>query len=283
MRLTIISAVLLTGTLAAQLSPADALLDAARGGDLNAVRKALDAGAGVNTANKYGVTPLGFAAERGHFPIVRLLVELGADVNAADSFYGSRPVDFALRGGHLDIAVYLLEHRAQGAVGVLNTAIRRRDANAVRIALATKQADAAALASANTVAVEAGEAAIAAMVKAAADATPAVAPTIISLSSNLLKSYAGNYQSASTGATVSLSIDGDRFMLTADGQPPLTLKAIEDRRFLADESPDLIVRLGGRGGIIERLFIERGSSVVRYEREGLGDATSAAPDPSGAP
>ena len=279
MRVTIISAVVLTAALHAQLSPSEALLDAARAGDLAGVRRSLDAGAGVNTANKYGVSALGFAAERGHFAIVRLLVGLGADVNAADSFYGSRPVDFALRGGHLDIAVFLLERKAQGAVGVLNTAIRRRDANAVRIALATKQADAAALANANTIAAQVGDAAISAMVKAAAAATRATPPKIIALNPALLRSYEGNYQSASTGAMVKLTLEGSRFVLTADGQPPLTLKPIEDRRFVADESPELNVRLGGRGGIIERLFIERGSTSVRYEREGFGDATSAAPDP----
>ena len=279
MRVTIISAVLLTAALQAQLPPSEALLDAARAGDFAGVRRSLDAGAGVNTTNKYGVSALGFAAERGHFAIVRLLVGLGADVNAADSFYGSRPVDFALRGGHLDIAVYLLEHKAQGAVGVLNTAIRRRDANAVRIALATKQADAAALANANTVAAQVGDGAISAMVKAAAAATPATPPKIITVNPALLRSYEGNYQSSSTGATVKLTLDGSRFVLTADGQSPLTLKAIEERRFAADESPELNVVLGGRGGIVERLSIVRGSSSVRYEREGFGDATSAAPDP----
>jgi outer membrane protein assembly factor BamB len=280
MRITILSAVLLTAALHAQLSPSEVLLDAARAGDLAAVRRSLDAGAGVNSANKYGVSALGFAAERGHFAVVRLLVERGADVNAIDSFYGSRPVDFALRGGHLEIAVYLLERGGLGAVSVLNTAIRRGDANAVRVALATKQADAAALANANGVAAKAGTAEIAAMVKAAADATPAEAPKVVALTRELLRSYTGNYQNASNGATVKLALDGDRFVLTADGQPALTLRAIEERRFIADEAAELNVRLGGRGGIIERLFIERGSSAVRYEREGFGDATSAAPDPT---
>ncbi len=93
---------------------------------------AVRSGVSVNTANKYGVSALGFAAERGHFDIVRLLVERGADVNIVDSFYGSRPIDFALRGGHLDIAVYLLEHKSPGAVSVLNAAIRRSDAAAVK-------------------------------------------------------------------------------------------------------------------------------------------------------
>ena len=269
----------MTAALHAQLPPSEALLDAARAGDLAAVRRSLEAGASVNAANKYGVSALGFGAERGHVAIVRLLVERGADVNAIDSFYGSRPVDFALRGGHLDIAVYLLQHGGLGAVSVLNTAIRRGDANAVRIALATKQADAAALATAHGIAAQAGNSEIAALVKAAADATPAMPPTVVSLSGELLRSYAGNYQNASTGATVKLSLEGDRFTLSAEGQPALTLRAIDERRFIADEAAELVVRLGGRGGIIERMFLERGASVVRYEREGFGDATSAAPDP----
>src|SRR5687768_2636873 len=200
---------------------ADALLEATRAGDHARVAALLDNGASVNTSNKYGVSALGFAAERGHFDIVRLLVARGADVNVVDSFYGSRPVDFALRGGHLHIAVYLLEHKAQGAVSVLNTAIRRRDAAAVKVALATKQADAAALANASAVAAQAGDAAIIAMVRAAAAATPATAPKFVTLSSELLRSYEGNYQSSSTGAVVKLAVQGSRFVLTADGQPPL--------------------------------------------------------------
>ena len=126
----------------------------------------------MNAATRYGVSALGFAAERGHIDIARLLVERGADVNVADVFYGSRPIDFALRSGRLDIALYLLEHGSQGAVSVLNAGIRRKDAATVTAALATKQADAAALASARTLAAEIGDAAIVALVNAAAAATP---------------------------------------------------------------------------------------------------------------
>ena len=281
MRLAWCLAGLLTVTVAAQLS-SESLLDAARRGDVTAVRAALDSRIDVNSQNKYGVTALGFAAERGFFDVVRLLVERGADVNAVDSFYGSRPVDFALRGGHLDIAVYLLEHKAQGAVGVLNAAIRRRDAGAVKAALLTRQADAQALANASAAAAQAGDPEIAAMVKAAADATPATAPRPVSLPAALLRSYEGNYQNASTGTAVKVAFDGSRLTLAADGQSTLRLLPIEERRFIADDGADVVVAFSGRGGIIERLAIVRGSTSVRYEREGFGDATSAAADPRNA-
>jgi len=268
--------------LMAQQAPTDnavALIDAARSGDRARVMSLLSSGASVNAATKYGVSALGFAAEGGHFEIVRLLVEGGADVNVVDSFYGSRPVDFALRGGHLDIALYLLEHKAQGASAVLNRAIRDRHLAGVKTALATGQIDGAALATANTAAARSGNAEIAALVKAAADATPAKTPSPISLAASLLRSYEGNYQSASTGAVVKITFDGTGLVLAADGQTPLRLKPIEERRFITDDTPDLNVVLAGRGGIVERLSIVRGTASVRYEREGFGDATSPAPDP----
>jgi len=283
MRLAIACAVLLSTALLAQPSTGDALLDASRAGDVGRVRAILDAGGDVNAANRYGVTALGFAAEKGHFDIVRLLVERGADLNAVDSFYGSRPVDFALRGGHLNIAVFLIEHNAQGAVGVLNLAIRRRDASAVKVALAARQADAQALANASALAAQAGDAAIAALVKAAADATPATAPKVVALQPQLLRSYEGNYQNAATGAAVKVAFDGSRLTLAAEGQPTLGLQAIEERRFISDDGTDVTVAFSGRGGIVERLAIVRGSTSVRYEREGFGDATSAAADPGSAP
>jgi outer membrane protein assembly factor BamB len=236
--------------LAAQPANVDAVLEAARAGDRARVASLLDAGVSVNASTKYGVSALGFAAERGHFDVVTLLVERGADVHVADSFYGSRPVDFALRGGHLEIAAYLIDHGSPGAVSVLNAATRR------------------------------GDTAIAQRVKAAADATAAATPKPIELPASLLRSYEGAYQNATTGAAVKVIFDGTRLIATSDAQTPLRLQPVEERRFVAEDSPEVIVAFAGRGGIIERLSIARGSSSIRYEREGFADATSPAPDPS---
>ena len=270
------------GVLAQRPASADALLEAARTGDRARVVALLDGGVDVNATSRYGVSALGFAAERGHFEIVRLLVARQADVNLADSFYGSRAIDFALRGNRLEIALYLLEHGSQGAVSVLNTGIRRRDVAAVKAALATGQADARALANANTLAAQSGDATIAALLKSAAAATPAASRPIVPVSNTLLRSYEGRYQHAQTGATVSVAVDGTQLTLIADGQPTLRLQPTEERQFVSEDGPELGVTFAGRGGIIERLSVVRGSSSVRYEREGYGDATSAAPDPGAA-
>lgn len=270
--------VIATATVFAQ-GGVDALFEAARSGDRARVAELLDRGLDVDTATRHGVTALGFAADKGQFEIVRLLVERGANVNVADSFYGSRPIDFALRDSHLDIALYLLQHGSQGAAGVLNAGIRLRNEAAVKAALATGQPDAATLANAAAAAAKSGNAAIAALVKAAADARPATRPEFITVDPALLRSYEGTYLNASSGAAVNVSFREGALFITADGQPTLALRPIEPRRFLADGSSDVAVNFAGRGGIVERLAIVRGTASVRYEREGFGDATSPAPLP----
>jgi outer membrane protein assembly factor BamB len=282
MRYALLVGIFFSAALLAQSSTtanADALLEAARTGDRARVVALLDSGVSVNAQSRYGVNAVGFAADRGHFEIVRLLVERGADVNVADSFYGSRPIDFALRGGHLDIALYLIERGSQGAVSVLNAGIRRKDISLVKAALATGQADGMALASAKALAAQSGDAAIAALVEAAAAEKPAVLPPVISVSGTLLRSYEGKYQNATTGAAVIVTFDGRSLTMTADGQSALQLQPIEARRFRAENAPEVTVTFAGRGGIIERLSVARGSASVRYEREGFGDATSPAPAP----
>jgi outer membrane protein assembly factor BamB len=252
----------------------EALFEAARTGDRARVATLLDAGVDVNARSRYNVTALGFAADKGHLDVVRLLVERGADVNVADSFYGSRAIDFALRDGHTDVALYLLGRGAQGAVSVLSAGIRRKDAKLVSAALATGQADAVALAAATVLATQIGDAAILALVSAAAAAKPAAPPPVITVDSAVLRSYEGNYQSASTGAAVVVTVKGSALTLAAPGQPVLELLPFEERRFRAENAADVIVSFSGRGGMIERLAITRGQTTVRYDREGFADATS---------
>ena len=282
MRYSMPVALLMCALLSAQQpsqSTTEALLEAARSGDRARTVALLDKGADVNATSRYNVSALGFAAERGHFELVRLLIERGARLDVADTFYGSRPIDFALRGGHLAIALYLLERGSPGAVGVLNAGIRRRDVAAVKAALATRQADAAALATAVNIAKQAGDPAILELVTTAAAATPAKAAPVLTLDSAALRAFEGKYQST-TGAIVNVAAGAEALTVTAEGQAPLRLKPIEERRFAAEDAPDLQVAFSGRGGIIERLSIVRGSTAVRYEREGYGDATSPAPDPN---
>lgn len=280
-------ALLISAASSAQSPPGgdvQALFDAAQAGDRARVAALLDRGVDVNTRSRYGITALGFAAARGQQPVVQLLIERGADVHVADAFYGSRPVDLALREGHLGVAVYLLRHGSRGAASVLMAGIRRKDAAVVKAALDTGEADATALASASTLAAQQGDATVTALVKSAAAAAPPVAaPRVMTVARDLLSSYQGRYLNASTGADVAVSLSDKGLTVTAPGQPALELVPLEERRFMAANAPEVLVTFAGRGGIIERLAIVRGNASIRYDREGFADATSPAALPAAAP
>ena len=64
------------------VSHAAAIHDAAKKGDVAAIAAALDAGAGVDESDGQA-TPLYLAVRGGHFAAAKMLVERGADVNAA--------------------------------------------------------------------------------------------------------------------------------------------------------------------------------------------------------
>ena len=87
----------------------EALLLAARNGDLSELRKAISKGVDVNTVNKYGWTPLHSAAQEGHTAIVELLLKKESiDVNAKDE-YERTPLHVAALKGHFDVVELLLQ------------------------------------------------------------------------------------------------------------------------------------------------------------------------------
>ena len=91
--ITTIAAVLVVGCGGPSASER-ALLEAARKGNIEAVKQHLAAGTDVNAKVKSGSTPLHFAALNGRKVIVELLIAKGADVNAKDED-GETPLDQA--------------------------------------------------------------------------------------------------------------------------------------------------------------------------------------------
>ena len=93
--LTTIAAVLVVGC--GNPEADSALLEAARDGNLEAVKQHLASGADVNVNDQRGYggsTPLHVAAVGGHRAVVRLLIAKGADVNAKNDG-GDTPLDWA--------------------------------------------------------------------------------------------------------------------------------------------------------------------------------------------
>ena len=105
--ITTIAVVLLMGCGPLQ-SNAKSLHRAAEEGDIEAVKKHLDAGANKNVrAGKWRDTPLHRAAFWGYTEVVELLINNEVDVNAKDK-YGCTPLHDAAEYSHLEIAEMLI-------------------------------------------------------------------------------------------------------------------------------------------------------------------------------
>ena len=96
---------------------AQSLCECAVNGDLENTQLLIAQGADVNMTNWSGVTPLHFAADRGHKEVVQLLVSKGANVNACTKS-GSTPMHWAADCGHKDVVEMLILNGANvNAVG----------------------------------------------------------------------------------------------------------------------------------------------------------------------
>ena len=116
--LTTIAAVVLVGCGESQppepttgKAPDISIHDAARRGDIVAVKQHLAAGTDVNAKASNG-TPLHLAATFGHKEIAELLIDKGVDVNAVGGLLGWTPLHWAAREGRKEVAELLI---AKGA------------------------------------------------------------------------------------------------------------------------------------------------------------------------
>ena len=96
----------------------NALLNAAKNGDIEAVKQHLAAGADVNAKTADGTTPLHNAAVYGHNEIAELLIANGASVNAiivSGRNQGKTPVDLAIWRKKTETADLIRKHGGRTA------------------------------------------------------------------------------------------------------------------------------------------------------------------------
>lgn len=244
------------------------LWNAARAGDVARVTRALDQGADVNAGNRYKVTALFLAADKGHIDVIKLLLDRGASISAQDTFYGIRPIGMALQNGHTDAAILLLQRGSPGAMEALMSGIQQKNTALVSAALESKELTAAnvrtAIARAKR---DAAPETIAALEKKLATFPADALPPAVRIEPATLTSYAGSYRHEN-GTTFTVKLTGDQLSLvTAPGQPPLMLiPTTQDTFGIAEAPPTVSVRFAGRGGIIERLVLTQPNGAQNFER-----------------
>ena len=280
-----------TGSTEAAEQPAGEDLRRAAGeGDEAAVRALLEGGAPVDAANRYGATALFFAADRGHAGIARLLVEAGAALDLEDRFYRMTALSRAVASERREVALLLLERGAAGAGAALAAAARDGDREMLRAALANGRFDERALRAAREAA--AGDRAVLTLLEEAAPEM--AAGTAAAVPAAELESLVGSYwrEISLEGFEIRLGEEGGERSLVArrtageeraaSGSPVRLRPAGAPRSFTAEEG-DARFTFAGRGGMVERLVVERDGSRVAYDpsgeaesREPLRDSGSAA-------
>ena len=110
--LTTIAAVVLMGC--GPKAPDISIYEAAREGNIEAVKQHIAAGTDVNAKAEDGVAPLHVAAGEGHKEIAELLIAEGADVNAklvgGGPHKGKTPLNAANEENHTETADLLRKH-----------------------------------------------------------------------------------------------------------------------------------------------------------------------------
>ena len=115
--------------------------EACRNGNLPVIREMLDNGADINSRFDGGMTPLVSAAMRGHLEAVKLLVERGADLSLRDGSYKLSPLGMAALWGKSEVLEYLLPRSSADLDLILQMGAQSGAVPLVEAALKTKLTD----------------------------------------------------------------------------------------------------------------------------------------------
>ena len=226
----------------------------------------------VDAATQYGTTPLFFAATGGHIAIVRVLVQRGADVNAADSFYGRTVLRRALANQQLEVAAYLLEHGATDGDRAIVIAARRGDRALLDAAIATGNVHPDALDQALAAARSRGDTA---MANRLGGVTPAP-PLVPLIGTTLLTRYVGSYTNDFLRHVVELTIVDRTLVARVSDTSVLSLTPLTETSFVA-ESDGMTISFDMRGGIVNRVAVARSGETRFYRPAEETESREAAP------
>jgi hypothetical protein len=211
-RLLLIAGLLFAGSAPAQSQAEldEALLTAARKGNLAQVKELLAKGANLEAKTRHGLTPLYYAATHGNIDVLNFLIEKGADINVRDTFYKAGVLDFAIQNGHTDAALILVQKGNKDAEGALPDAAAKGDAALVKAILARGEIKPATLTRALSRAEDEKQTQVAELLKQAG-AQPAKRPDF-AVDAAVLATYAGRYRDERLGEWVFTLKEGKLYL-----------------------------------------------------------------------
>ncbi|SVD93674.1 uncharacterized protein METZ01_LOCUS446528, partial [marine metagenome] len=106
---SLVATLLLTGATASTTPPDSPVADAARGGDVEALRMLIARGEDVNAPHGDGMTALHWAAEHGNLEMAHALIYAGANLGAGTRIGKYVPLHLASKVGSLLVVKALLE------------------------------------------------------------------------------------------------------------------------------------------------------------------------------
>jgi outer membrane protein assembly factor BamB len=214
---------LLFASLCFTFTPPEDLWEAAKKGDVAAVKALLAKGVDVNAKTDYGATALHFAADKGHVEVVKVLLQHKADVNAKDTFYSARPLAWAFMRNHAEVVKVLIEAGSEDADVSLRAAASSGNLKLVQAILDTGKIKQAALDSALTATSPTHKDVIELLHKAGAKPMPPSA-------SAKLKAFVGSYRSTN-GVIVDVKSSDGQLTASFDGRPAVSLLAGDNDTF----------------------------------------------------
>jgi ankyrin repeat protein len=198
------------------------LLSAARNGELGSVKALVEKGAPLEAKTAYGQTPLYLAAMNGHEDVVAYLLEKGANTDVRDTFYKAPMLGFALQRKHYGVVKLLIAKGGGNPDDNLMAVARSGNAELVQVALDKGKPSQSSLDSAYEAALARKQIPVAELLKKAGAQEPAPEASV---DVKILESYAGVYKTDQFPLDIKVFVKDGKLYIQATGQPEIAPKA----------------------------------------------------------